>query len=94
MASIIRLKQEQQQQKLKLTTKTSVIPIGKYFMCYSRRQIKFQIPFCRMAVERLKNGGGGGGETVRRLVKKTAVPFDRRYHFNLSFSMHASLKEI
>ncbi len=39
-------------------------------------------------------GGGGGDGNGTPFVKKTAIPFDQCYHFNLSFSMHASLKEI
>ncbi len=37
-------------------------------------KIKFQIPFCRTAVTRLKKNGR---KTVCRLVKKMAVPFNR-----------------
>ena len=56
---------------------------------YSRRKIKFRIPFRRMNVARLKHGEING----MPFGNKTAVPFDQRYRFNLSRLPHSSLKE-
>ncbi len=53
-------------------------------------KIKFRIPFHRMAVTRLKNEEKNGTP----FGKKNGRSVQPRYHFNLSHSPHASLKEI
>ena len=54
-------------------------------------KIKFRIPFHKTAVAWLKKRGE---KNCTPFGKKTAVLFDRRYHFNIFRSPHASLKEI